>query len=188
MVAGIVISLLLHGLLIFGYRLQRPAQSLPGPVSASMTIWLLPPAAPRPLPEPEAEKKLPPRASPPVSATPARQPRTSAPAMRSAQTITVPTPSLAPDPFHPEQGPKKFDMDAALKTARKVASEPDPARAKLPVAQLDKKPLYPESHESQLARDIASGKRPDCRSSAAGAGLLAPLIWLTDKKDSGCKW
>ena len=41
---------------------------------------------------------------------------------------------------------------------------------------------------TQLARDIASGKRGDCRTAYAGAGLLAPLVMLLDKKDSGCKW
>lgn len=169
-----------------------------------MTVWLVPVAPPvpvvaqlapppKPEPKPSRHKKKPDeevrtaRHTEPSSPAPAASPTAVVP--RAPQAITLSSQAnQAPDPFHPEQGPKKFDMDAALKTARKVANEPDPARANLPVAQLDKKPLYPESHESQLSRDIANGKRPDCRTSGAGAGILAPLLWLTDKKDSGCKW
>ena len=81
-------------------------------------------------------------------------------------------------------------MNAALGTARKLASEKgalqDPARAGTPVAQLDDHPLYPEQRETKLARDIAGAKRGDCKNT--GAGLLSPLIWLLDKKDSGCKF
>ena len=195
-VAVIAVSLLLHALLIFGYRWQIPVAPPVGPAAPPMTVWLVPPAPPppavaelarppQPEPKPARQKKKPDEA---IRESRRAQPSQPAPAT-VPQAITLPSQAnLPPDPFHPEQGPKKFDMDAALKTARKVANEPDPARANLPVAQLDKKPLYPENHESQLSRDIASGKRPDCRTSAAGAGLLAPLFWLADKKDSGCKW
>lgn len=79
----------------------------------------------------------------------------------------------------------KFDMAAALSTARKVASERDPSKVGTAVGQIPDKPLRTET---QLARDIASGKRGDCRTAYAGAGLLAPLVMLLDKKDSGCKW
>jgi len=201
-VAGIAVSLLLHALLIFGYRWQIPVPPPRGPAAPPMMVWLVPvappapvvaelaPPPPKPEPQPSRRKKKPDeevrgaRRAELSRAAPASAPQASAP-----QAITLPSQAnQPPDPFHPERGPKKFDMDAALKTARKVANEPDPARANLPVAQLDRKPLYPDSHESQLSRDIASGKRPDCRTSAAGAGILAPLIWLTDKKDSGCKW
>lgn len=202
-VAGIAVSLLLHALLIFGYRWQIPVAPTPGPAAPPMTVWLVPVAPPAPVvaqlappepePKPSRRKKKPdeaahaPRRAEVSSPAPATAAQNAAP--HAPQAITLPSQAnQPPDPFHPEQGPKKFDMEAALKTARKVANEPDPARANLPVAQLDKKPLYPESHESQLSKDIASGKRPDCRTSAAGAGILAPLFWLTDKKDSGCKW
>jgi len=202
-VAGIAISLLLHSLLIFGYRLQLPVMPPSGPPAQPMTVWLVPVTPPAPViaelappppePKPLRPKKKPdeevraPRRAEASSPAPATAPQTAAP--RAPQAITLPSQANQQvDPFHPEQGPKKFDMNAALSTARKVANEPDPARVNLPVAQLDKKPLYPESHESQLSKDIASGKRPDCRTSAAGAGILAPLFWLTDKKDSGCKW
>ncbi|MBV6320801.1 hypothetical protein [Duganella violaceipulchra] len=190
--AGIVVSLVLHVALIFGYRLAAPtAPEAPRPAQ-TMTVWLRTPAPPKlvvakvePPPRPKAEparKRERPqvanRASPPAPAA--------EPAPVAAQAITLPAPaSSAPDPLHPELQPKQFDMDAALKTARKEANAKDPARAGLPVAQLEDHPLYPE-RESKLARDIQGAARPDCRK--GGGGLLAPLIWLLDKKDSGCKF
>jgi len=201
-VAGIAVSLLLHALLIFGYRLQLPVAAPPGPAAPPITVWLVPVVPPAPVmaelaPPPKAEPKPSRHKKKPDEAI--RASRRSEPSPPAPATAVVPvTPSVPqaitlpsqvhqpPDPFHPEQGPKKFDMDAALKTARKIANEPDPARAGTPVAQLDKKPLYPDSHETQLSRDIRDAKRPDCKNT--GAGLLSPLIWLMDKKDSGCKW
>ncbi len=187
--AGIAVSLLLHVALIFGYRLAAPAAPEAPRPARTMTVWLRTPAPPKPVvaklapppkpkPEPAPARKserpqLAKRASPPAPAA--------EPAPVAAQAITLP----APDPLHPELQPKKFDMNAALKTARKEANAKDPARAGLPVAQLDDHPLYPE-RESKLARDIQGAKRPDCKNT--GAGLLSPLIWLLDKKDSGCKF
>jgi outer membrane biosynthesis protein TonB len=200
-VAGIAISLVLHGLLIFGYRLAAPtAQPVDERPARTMTVWL---QAPKP-PEPVVAKVEPPpkpvtprkrerdeKADTAQAAKPAPQASiASAPAPSSTpaqtQAVTLPPPSTEPDPLHPEEHPKKFDMNAALQTARKVANEKDPARAGTPVAQLDDHPLYPEQHETQLARGVASAKRGDCKNT--GAGLLSPLIWLMDKKDHGCKW
>ena len=202
-VAGIAISLALHALLIFVYRLAAPtAQPVPERPARTMTVWL---QAPKP-PEPVVAKVEPPpkpvqtrkrekiekaevaqsgKPAPAASGaiTPSTEPATT---QVNTQAITLPPSSTAPDPLHPEEHPKKFDMNAALQTARKVANEKDPARAGTPVAQLDDHPLYPEQHETQLARGVASAKRGDCRNT--GAGLLSPLIWLMDKKDHGCKW
>jgi hypothetical protein len=195
-VAGIAISLLLHALLIFGYRLKPPDTPAEPPAQA-LTVWLqapkppeivatVEPPPPKPLPQPRKREQSEPRAASPSQAAPAT----------TAQTITLPAPvtpeapSTMPDPLRPEEQPKKFDMNAALKTARKVATEKgalqDPARAGTPVAQLDDHPLYPERTETELARKIDGAKRGDCKNT--GAGLLSPLIWLLDKKDHGCKW
>ncbi|WP_332853816.1 hypothetical protein [Duganella sp. S19_KUP01_CR8] len=193
--AGIAVSLALHLALIFGYRLAAPTAPDEQRPAKTMTVWLRTPEPPKPVvarvepppqpkPEPVRARKrerpqLANRASPPAPAA--------EPAPVTAQAITLPAPaSTAPDPLHPELQPKKFDMNAALKTARKEANAKDPARAGLPVAQLDDHPLYPEERESKLGRDIQGATRPDCRK--GGGGLLAPLIWLLDKKDSGCKF
>lgn len=193
--AGIAVSLVLHAALIFGYRLAAPtAPEQPQPAKA-MTVWLRPAEPPKPIvakvePPPKPEPVQPRKRERPQLAERARAPakaEVEAPAPVTAQAITLPAPaSTAPDPLHPELQPKKFDMNAALKTARKEANAKDPARAGLPVAQLDDHPLYPEQRESKLGRDIQGATRPDCRK--GGGGLLAPLIWMLDKKDSGCKF
>lgn len=193
-VAGFAASLALHAWLIFGYRLGMPDKP-PEPPARALTVWLQPPKPPATVAniEPPPPKSAQPRKREKNRALAAsdRQP---APAASTAQTMTLPAPAAplapAPDPLYPDQQPKKFDMNAALKTARKVATEKgalqDPARAGTPVAQLDDHPLYPEQNTSELARKIDAAKRPDCKNT--GAGLLSPLIWLMDKKDHGCKW
>jgi hypothetical protein len=196
-VAGIAVSLALHAWLIFGYRLGMP-DAPPAPPARPLTVWLQPPKPPEIVAN--IEPPPPPRPAQPrkreKTGAPARRESQPAPAATTAQTITLPAPATAPaastvpDPLYPEQQPKKFDMNAALKTARKVATEKgalqDPARAGTPVAQLDDHPLYPEQTTTELARKIDGAKRGDCKNT--GAGLLSPLIWLLDKKDHGCKW
>lgn len=175
--AGAAVSLLLHALLLFGYRRAPPPPSAPlAPEVVSLTVWIRPPPPPAPARPPDKPAALP-------HNKPASKPSPPAP----AQAITLPAPAARPAKPPVPDSPPTFDMAAALQMARQIASEPDPSRAGLPVAQLDKKPLYPKSTESQLARDIASAKRRDCKDGIPG-GLLAPLYLLMDKKDSGCKW
>lgn len=82
---------------------------------------------------------------------------------------------------------KRIDLDALKKMAGQAALESYLQRSERPVAQLQKKPLYAAETETRLGRKIQEGARPDCRHDN-GAGLLAPLTWLMDAKDSGCKW
>lgn len=193
---GIAVSVVLHALLVFGYRLtpQAPAEL---PPRETMTVWLVPP--PRP-PAPVVVELAP----PPVKPVRPRErdkkvevARTSKPAPadtaeeQPSQAITLPAPaSHQPDPLYPDQQPqqqaKKFDMNAALKTARKVANEKDPARAGLPVAQLDDHPLYPERTATELATKMEGAKRKSCLNQTGN--LLTPLFWLLEKKDHGCKF
>jgi len=193
---GIAVSVVLHALLIFGYRLtapQAPAELAP---REAMTVWLVPPPKP-PTPVEVAVKQVQPRERAPKVAVA----RTSKPAPaptdqtqdKASQAITLPAPAAAsnlPDPLYPEQQKqqqaKPFDMTAALKTARKVANEKDPARAGLPVAQLDDHPLYPERTATELATKMEGAKRKDCL--AQQGNLLTPLFWLLEKKDHGCKF
>jgi len=196
MVWGIAVSVVLHALLIFGYRLTAPQAPAELPPKETMTVWLVPP--PRPpapavvKPEPPPVKQVQPRerekkvevvrASRPAPADTAED--------KPSQAITLPAPaSNLPDPLYPEQQKqqaKQFDMNAALKTARKVANEKDPARAGLPVAQLDDHPLYPEQTASELATKMKGAKRKDCLTQPGN--LLTPLFWLLEKKDHGCKF
>jgi hypothetical protein len=182
-VAGIAVSLVLHAVLLFGYRLSKP--DVHEQPARTMTVWLQP-AKPPPPPPPREKQEKPEvaKAAPRARSTPAPQAAEPQPVVAAqvtpaeSQAITLPP---APDPLHPELQPKQFDMNAALKTARKVANEKDPARAGLPVAQLDDHPLYPENHETQLQKGVASAKKGDCLQKGAGLGLLAPLVWAFDK-------
>ncbi|MTV38523.1 hypothetical protein [Duganella radicis] len=182
-IAGIAISLVVHAVLLFGYRLSSPpAQQEP---ARAMTVWLQPPAPPKvvaqvepPPARPGPQRKREPR-------EPARvAPRERAPAAQPAvepQAITVVP--REQDPLYADQQQKKFDMDEALKTARSVAKEK--AKPGTLTAQLESHPLYPEDNQTQLQKGVASAKKHDCLQAGAGAGLLAPLVWMMDKK---CKF
>jgi hypothetical protein len=194
MVWGIAVSVVLHALLIFGYRLTAPPAPAELPPRETMTVWLVPP--PRP-PAPAVVKLEPPLVKPREREKKVEVVRASRPAPADAaedkpsQAITLPAPTTAnnpPDPLYPErqQQAKQFDMNAALKTARKVANEKDPERAGLPVAQLDDHPLYPEQTATELATKMEGAKRKDCLTQPGN--LLTPLFWLLEKKDHGCKF
>lgn len=187
-VLGIAVSLLLHGALITLWRHVQP--SVPpdtAPRMESIAVWIRPLAAKPPPPPVEVIK--PKREAKPVSkprlATARETPAAATAPAASPQAITVvpATPAASTDTFRQET--PKFDMEAARKTARKMAGERDPSKVGTAVGQIPDKPLQTET---QLARDIAQGKRGDCRSAYSGAGLLAPVLMLLDKKDSGCKW
>jgi hypothetical protein len=100
---------------------------------------------------------------------------------------------LPADPFAaaPAPVPGKFDVNAAMKSARKLATakstKDDPA-----VAQIYDKPLYGLPSDTPAGTAVGRTARADCKSVAAGTGILAlvilPVMILTDKKDSGCKW
>jgi hypothetical protein len=198
MVRGIAVSVVLHALLIFGYRLTAPPAPAELPPRETMTVWLVPPPRP-PAPavvrlEPPPVKQVQPRErDKKVEVARAGRPAPADEAEdKPSQAITLPAPaSNPPDPLYPEQQKlqqaKQFDINAALKTARKVANEKDPARAGLPVAQLDDHPLYPEQTATELATKIDGAKRKGCLDQPGG-NLLTPLFWLLEKKDHGCKF
>jgi hypothetical protein len=102
-----------------------------------------------------------------------------------------PQPAAADQPYKVETPPPEdtapaphFDLDAARNVARRVANEPDPAKAGTALERLPPKPL---ETETKLERAINGAKRRDCKDGVPG-GLLAPLFLMMDKKDSGCKW
>ncbi len=192
---GIGVSLALHAALLFAWRLDQLARPLPheAPASQTIAVWLRPappPPAPRPNPEPEAKKTRP----KPVEKTP----RTASSVERdkpaaASELIAIPDPSpgeaepadvFSVEPRKDPAGGKRFDRDAALRAARDMADDPDPAKVGTAVGQIPPKPY---ATETKMARAIAGAKRRDCKDGIPG-GLLAPLILLMDKKDSGCKW
>lgn len=193
-VLGIAVSLLLHGALIYLWRHVQPAAPPDtAPRVESIAVWIRPLAAKPPPPPVEVvkSKREPKPISKPKLATARETPAAATAPASPPQAITVvpaspAAPAASPDTIRQEtQETPKFDMEAARKTARKMAGERDPSKVGTAVGQIPDKPLQTET---QLARDIAQGKRGDCRTAYSGAGLLAPVLMLLDKKDSGCKW
>jgi hypothetical protein len=192
------VSVLLHALLLYGYRPHRPAPAPQDQAPRTLTVWL---RAPAPTPTPA----LRPMPSAPLAEAPARrsekprkpvpgkeekdklagQPAAIAPAAAPSGNIAIPAAPAVADPFA-ESAPARpaFDMEAARRVARSIATEKDPSKAGTPLAQLPEAPI---ANETRLARDIAGAKRGDCKDGVPG-GLLAPLLLMMDKKDSGCKW
>lgn len=111
----------------------------------------------------------------------------------TAQAGATADPSLPADPFAPAIAPVqgKFDVNAAMKSARKLATAKS-TKDGPPVAQIYDKPLYGLPSDSPLGSAVGKTARADCKSVASGTGILAlvilPVLILTDKKDSGCKW
>lgn len=183
LLAGIAVSLALHALLLFAYRhAWQPPPAGAAPAVRTIAVWLRPPPPPAAVPEPAPAPKALAHAARPARATPRPAPAT--------EVIAVPDPSPGaaekPDVFTvaPPAARPHFDRDAALKVAREMANEPDPAKAGTAVGQIAPKPY---ATETRMARAIASAKRRDCKDGLPG-GLLAPIFLLMDKKDSGCKW
>jgi hypothetical protein len=191
--ACIAISLAMHAMLLSSYHQPRPAAL---PAREPLTVRLqdtpkTPPAVEptRPAAQPEAQPEARPEARPkpaPRARTPRRiiaVPPPSAPS--SEEKLHVDTPPADTTPANtPAEATPHFDLDAARSVARKVANEPDPARAGTALERLPPPPLQTET---KLERGIRSAKRPYCKDGVPG-GLLAPLYLAMDKKDSGCKW
>ncbi|MFL6671849.1 MAG: hypothetical protein ACJ8LG_00995 [Massilia sp.] len=183
---GIAVSLALHALLLSAWRgnLPRPGDELAP--SRPLAVWLrplpepLPPAQARAVTPPEAPRVRPPKSPRRVLAVPK--------ALAPPQEAFVVRPPPRAEPAAPradgEQRTPRFDPEAARQLARRIASEPDPAKIGTAVGQFPDKPL---ETETKAARAIAAAKRGNCKDGIPG-GLLAPLILLLDKKDSGCKW
>lgn len=191
--AGVVLSLLLHAGLIAALRMPAaPPAALDRGLVAPPLLWILPQKPTMPMVEPAPDVV---RDTGPRVAAIRRAPR-----LPSASAVTplalAPAPAIAPTAL-PErkadavaQAPR-LDMDAARKTARKFAGERagknDPA-----VAQLQDKPINAPQTETRLGRAIDGATRMDCKTLASNTGLFAliivPAVVLTDKKDSGCKW
>ena len=188
LVVGLAVSLALHAALLLAWRQHQLKPSADDePATRTIAVWL------RPVPPPLEETVLPSDSA----ARAATQQPTVRPARRktarSSELVALPDPSPGeaepPDVFSVEPAAEpatgqRFDREAALRTARGMASEPDPARAGTAVGQIPPKPY---ATETKIARAIAGAKRSDCKDGIPG-GLLAPLILLMDKKDSGCKW
>ena len=186
LIVGLALSLLLHVALLLAWRHGPPAQNpASAPAPAPIAVWLRPPPAPKidaARVSASTAKATPAAPAKPRWRTPPNLIALPAPAsVKPARTepFTVEAPSAPSAPVAP-----RFDAEAARRMARSLASEPDPAKAGTALAQLPAKAL---ETQTKAARAISGAKRRDCKDGIPG-GLLAPLILMMDKKDSGCKW
>ena len=182
---GVALSILAHAAIVFSSRPTAPPYVAPAPTP--IVLHLQPPPAPAPVVE-----AAPP---PPVPAT-----RSQAAAPRPPRRViaVAPKPSAAAEPevvveaqpveAPPPPAPKKFDLEAARSTARIVGLQDAPNADDAPLARLKKQELANQIRsESKAAQAISAAKRGDCKDGLPG-GLLAPLIMLTQKAGTGCKW
>jgi hypothetical protein len=168
------------------HPVRLPSEPEPPRVLA-VQIRPLPPQ-PRPIPAAPHERVLP---------RPHERARHTAPAGTMPQRAEAATPraivpetSPTPERPTPAETPARhgaaphFDVGAARNFARRIANDPDPAKAGTAVAQFPDESYHPHT---RLERAIGAAKRGNCKDGLPG-GLLAPLYLMLDKKDSGCKW
>lgn len=184
---GLALSLAVHALLVFVWHIGvLPAKQDERAMPRAIAVWLRPPP-------PKVAEVVPPAPPPPErKAKPNHSEQRVRPAP-STRVIAMPAPAqetkpppdvFAVEPPAPADSAPRFDREAALRTARKVANEPDPAKVGTAVGPLPPKEL---ATETKAARVISQAKRANCKDGLPG-GLLGPLLILLDKKDSGCKW
>jgi len=177
--AAIALSLAVHALVLTLQR--RDPQRAVEHASQPLAVRLRPPAPPAPAPR--VEPAATPRPAPRAARAPRRVPRP----IVALDPAPAPGP---PDPFTVQQAPAPqveephFDREAARTMARSLSHIRDPAKVGTAIGQFPDKPL---ETETRAARAIGAAKRRDCKDGVPG-GLLAPLLMLADKKDSGCKW
>jgi hypothetical protein len=184
-IAGIALSMLAHVALLYAWRPAAAPPFIPPPTP--LVLHLQPPPAPivpavEPAPAPAA---VPATRSRPAAPRPSRRVIAVAPqpAAASAPEVVV---EAQPEPAPPP--PKKFDLDAARATARIVGVQDAPNADDAPLARLKKREEANAIRtESKAAQAISAAKRGDCKDGLPG-GLLAPLILLTQKAGTGCKW
>jgi len=188
---GVALSMVAHVAILYAWRPAPPPSIAPPP--APLVLHLQPPAPP----VPAVEAAPPPLPSPPVAAAVRSKP--AAPPTAPRRVIAVaPKPSAGPAPevvveaqpvdTPAPPAPKKFDLDAARSTARIVGVQDAPNADDAPLARLKKQQQENEIRtESKAAQAISAAKRGDCKDGLPG-GLLAPLIMMTQKAGTGCKW
>ncbi|NVD97283.1 hypothetical protein [Massilia sp. BJB1822] len=185
---GLGLVLLIHlGLLAVLKAPGRPPDTVDEDRRPPM-VWLAPVKPAKPVPRPEPEKKALENAPPPRASRPATQALPVPPAPAATVQPEAITP---PVPLEANRDAPKFDVNAALKSARVIATK-RAGKDDIPLDQLKDRPVNELSTESRLGKEFAKAARPDCMDVVRGVGTLAPLaavlVTLTDKKDSGCKW
>ena len=184
---GLAASVLLHVLLLAVWRTPSVApQQEARRWTEPLTVRLLPPP-PKPVSTPVAKPILREEPADRPKATPRRPDRpvmTAPPQGEPAPITAVP----APPPDWEKDSAPRFDLDAARSAARGMANDLKVPGKNWAAEKLNEGKEWQATRDEKLGGQVAGAARPDCRTAHAGAGLLAPLYMLMDKKDSGCKF
>lgn len=179
------LTVLIHVLMAVLFMLRAGAPVEPS-LPASRVTWIhIPASKPVPVPAPLAQADT-------VAVTaPVRRPAKKRERSRVgvAAFASAPPDTALPSPVEAlaDSAQPVFDREAALAAARTLANDPDPARAGTALAQFDARKMREQTEQEKLGRKIAGAKRNDCIGPNGGGSLLTPLMWLLDKKGSGCK-
>ncbi len=201
--AALILSLMLHGLLIFLLRAYHPDSQLESPETNQFAplevhIQLTPPqtalVVPKFVPATNSKQKSaskntaisastrPERNTINNSALDNIAPIIPAETKASEHIVTAPNSNKTGDP-------KSLDVDQMRNSVGAVVNGIDKERDQTAVGQLRTKPLYAPEEETHFAHEIAKSGRPDCFvANGMRGGLLAPLYLLMDKKGTGCKF
>jgi hypothetical protein len=181
---GVALSILAHVIIVFSWRPAPQPYIAPPPVPAPIVLRLQPPAPP---PVVEAAPPPQPAARSQAAAAPRAPRRVIAVAPKPAA-VAEPAVVVEAQPVETPPPPKKFDLEAARSTARVMGLQDAPNADDAPLARLKKQEEANHIRsESKAAQAISAAKRGDCKDGLPG-GLLAPLIMLTQKAGTGCKW
>jgi hypothetical protein len=187
---ALAMCVVVHLLLVYLYMQTSPAPAARAQTDppGTLLVWLSPRVAPlQPAPPvrraTRSDAVL--RKKPAFAGTNANA-STPIPIAKADSTAVVTIPLAAAPTSSESATPANgtFDMQAALDMARMAATEkstPMPHTRSVPMSA-----ARIES-ESTLGKAIAGTRRRNCNDGVPG-GLLAPLLLLSDKKDSGCKW
>jgi len=176
LVAGVVLSMLLHALFLIAFQERAPADLSVSEARRPSSIKLT-------LRPSDARKD-----DGQTEAKPATRAHATKKLARERAAPAVPAPAVQEEtPSDPgDEKPAQPVID--LEAARKIAIETDRMRerslSELPA--VDSPALAPRA---RLSRDLAKAVRPDCLTAHAGKGLFAVVFLLKDAiTDDGCKW
>jgi hypothetical protein len=184
--AGAAVSVILHLLLLLALR-DLVTHHAERPQAERMTLEVLLPPLKQPAP---AAPAVPDNKQ--SEHTELHPPKSRATHHKEVQERSPPiTVAPAPIPLHKEPSepsPHYIDPDAARASVPDILKQLDREKRQQPVGQLMDKPLYGPQEETRLGHQVAKAGRPDCLKEGGNAGLLTPLVWLVQKKGTGCKW
>ena len=187
LIASLCLSLALHGLLAFIHPGSPIVSVQTGPTSPPATrlkVELLPARQARSIQFTTSSQTLPEmRAPPEVLSRPAGVKRDRH-VPSNEQAPSRAEVSEAYSAAGSDSASPSIDLDAARASARQTARAQAPS-----TKRTAPDPTDAAEPETVLGRKISRSANPDCRTSYAGAGLLAiPLLLKDAVSDGGCKW